>query len=49
MQLYSKVAISITHNPIQHDKTKHIEVDRHFIKEKFQTKQICIPFVKMDD
>ncbi|RDX61537.1 Copia protein, partial [Mucuna pruriens] len=26
--------ISIAHNPIQHDKTKHIEIDRHFIKEK---------------
>ncbi|AES66775.1 hypothetical protein MTR_2g081480 [Medicago truncatula] len=25
--------ISIAHN--QHDKTKHIEIDRHFIKEKF--------------
>ncbi|RDX97470.1 putative mitochondrial protein, partial [Mucuna pruriens] len=26
--------ISIAHNPIQHDRTKHIEIDRHFIKEK---------------
>lgn len=23
----------ITNNPIQHNRTKHVEVDRHFIKE----------------
>jgi len=26
--------ISVVHNPIQHEKTKHIMVDRRFIKEK---------------
>ena len=36
MKLYcdSKVAISIAHNLVQHDRTKHVEIDRHFIKEK---------------
>lgn len=30
----NKSVISIAYNPIQHDKTKHIDIDRHFIKEK---------------
>ncbi|KAF2308189.1 hypothetical protein GH714_036552 [Hevea brasiliensis] len=36
MKLYcdNKPAITIAHNPVQHDCTKHMEVDRHFIKEK---------------
>ncbi|RDX82784.1 Copia protein, partial [Mucuna pruriens] len=29
--------ISISHNPVQHDRTKHIEIERHFIKEKLNS------------
>ncbi|RVX23717.1 Retrovirus-related Pol polyprotein from transposon RE1 [Vitis vinifera] len=30
----NQVAISIAKNPVHHDRTKHVEIDRHFIKEK---------------
>ena len=32
----NKAAIDISHNPIQHDCTKHVEVDRHFIKHNLE-------------
>ncbi|KAA0052842.1 putative mitochondrial protein [Cucumis melo var. makuwa] len=32
----NKAAISIANNPVQHDITKHVEIDRHFIKEKLE-------------
>ena len=41
----NKFAINIAHNHVQHDKTKHIEVDRHFIKEKLDSGLICTPYV----
>ncbi|KAB2602934.1 hypothetical protein D8674_003939 [Pyrus ussuriensis x Pyrus communis] len=36
-------------NPVQHDRTKHVEVDRHFIKEKLERKIVSIPFVKSEE
>jgi hypothetical protein len=48
MNLYcdNKSAIEIAHNPVQHDRTKHVEVDRHFIKEKLEAGIIQFLFVK---
>ncbi|GMQ11665.1 hypothetical protein CsSME_00054197 [Camellia sinensis var. sinensis] len=34
------------HNPVQHNRTKHVEIDHHFIKEKLTNGTICTPFVK---
>lgn len=42
----NKSAINIAHNPVQHDRTKHVEVDRHFIKEKLDSGLICTPYVQ---
>nr|GEZ12609.1 putative copia-type protein [Tanacetum cinerariifolium] len=42
----NKAAIQISENPVQHDRTKHVEVDRHFIKEKLEAGIIELPFVK---
>jgi len=41
-------AIAIAHNPVQHDKTKHVEIDRHFIKEKLEAGIIFFPFVRSE-
>ena len=41
----NKAAINIAYNPVLHDRTKHVEIDRHFIKEKLEEGVICIPFV----
>lgn len=30
----NEVVINIAHNPIQHDHTKHVKMDRHFMKVK---------------
>ncbi|XP_058180972.1 uncharacterized mitochondrial protein AtMg00810-like [Rhododendron vialii] len=51
MKLYcdNKAAINIAHNPVQYDRTKHREIDRHFIKEKLSAGLICMPFVRSED
>ena len=49
MKLYcdNKSAISIAHNPV--DRIKHIEIDRHFIKEKSDSGLICTPYISSQD
>ena len=47
MRLYcdNKAAIAIAHNLVLHDRTKHVEVDKHFIKEKIDSGLICLPYI----
>ena len=45
----NKASISISENHVQHDKTKHVEVDRHFIKEKSEDNSVDLPFVRSED
>ncbi|CAL2272270.1 unnamed protein product [Prunus armeniaca] len=50
MDLYcdNKAAIAIAHNPVQHDRTKHVEVDRHFVKEKLDAEIISFLFISSE-
>ena len=38
-------AIKIAENPVQQDRTKHVEIDRNFIYEKLENKEIEVPYV----
>jgi len=42
-------AINLTKNPIQHSKTKHIEITHHFIRDHIQKGDIEIMFVKIEN
>ncbi|KAI3715304.1 hypothetical protein L6452_22283 [Arctium lappa] len=44
----SKSAIAISTNPVQHTKTKHIDVKYHFIKDHVEKETIELFFVKTD-
>ncbi|KAJ0615698.1 putative RNA-directed DNA polymerase [Helianthus annuus] len=49
MMCDNEAAIQISENPVQHDRTKHVEIDRHFIKEKLEAGIIELPFVRSED
>ena len=51
MQMFcdNQAAIFITNNPVFHERTKHIEVDCHFIRDLLMSKQIAIPYVCFND
>jgi len=42
-------AINLTKNPIQHSRTKHIEIRHHFIRDHIQKGDIEIMFVKTEN
>ncbi|RVW98726.1 Retrovirus-related Pol polyprotein from transposon TNT 1-94 [Vitis vinifera] len=45
----NKAACDIAHNSVQHDCTKHVEVDRFFIKEKLDDKIVELPKIRSGD
>ena len=47
MKLYSdnKSTINIAHNPVQHNHIKHVEINKHFIKEKLNSGLIYTLYV----
>ncbi|KAI5350823.1 hypothetical protein L3X38_003714 [Prunus dulcis] len=44
----AQAAIAIVHNHVQHDRTKHVKVDRHFVKEKLDAEIISFPFISFE-
>jgi hypothetical protein len=34
--------IQLAKNPMHHSRTKHIDIQHHFIREKLETEEICL-------
>ena len=51
MKLYcdNKAAILVAHNPVLHDCTKHVEMDKHFIKEKIDNGLVCMTYIPTEE
>ena len=45
----NQAVFHIASNPVFHERTKHIEVDRHFIREKIASGCVATSFVNSND
>lgn len=41
-------AINISNNPIQHSRTKHIEIRHHFLRDHIQKGNVILEFISID-
>ena len=42
-------AIALVYNPVYHAKTKHVELDIHFIRDRGASKEITVCYVPSED
>jgi len=45
----NKSAINIANNPVQHDRTKHVEIDRFFIRERIDDGTLSLGFITSEE
>ena len=45
----NKFTIQIAKNPVQHDQTKHVEIDRHFIADTISKGTTSLTYIRLFD